>query len=138
MGGYYNDIKNYFTMQTDLTCLQVVSPQSVFLENLPMPFFMNISQESQFGRGVVTGIHNDFIRPRKEYQICMKGKEGESSSIILFGGVGQKYHRPYSILSHIGHLITFHQNSISSIRRIKLNSLVPTSLMKPVKKKSAG
>ena len=70
MGGYYNDIKNYFTMQTDLTCMQVVSPQSVILENLPMSFFMNISQESQFGRCVVTGLHNDFIRPRKEYQIC--------------------------------------------------------------------
>jgi hypothetical protein len=134
-GGFYEGTRNHLDFQTDITLLKI-EPRQLLLENIPQSFFLQASIDPRFPEPMVTALHNDLIRPRREYQIYQKSKDENSSEIILFGGVGQKFIRPYTLLHHTGHLIHFQGDSLTSIKKIKLNNLVPASLSRPIRMKS--
>ena len=71
-GGFYRGLNNYMHFQTDITLLQVASLTQVHLENIPKSFFRTVSWEKLFDRPLVVAIHNDWVRPRTEFQILRK------------------------------------------------------------------
>ena len=49
--------------------MQVNSSQQLLIDNLPRNFYQTVNKNPDFKTPFVTAIHNDFIRPRVEYQI---------------------------------------------------------------------
>ena len=65
-------------------------------------------------------------------------RTAEEVEVMLFGGVGQKWIQPYSLVGTNGHLLRFKTNGeILSVKRCKLNNLVPVNLRGGVRTKSA-
>jgi hypothetical protein len=76
------------------------------------------------------------VRPRIEYEVYPLEEEEniDTVQILLLGGVGARFMRPYSLLGYMGHHIVFDKTGkIGSIGRIKLNGAVPINLKRPVK-----
>lgn len=83
---------------------------------------------------------NDFVRPRMEfevYEVEKQGVEVERKEVFLIGGVGEKFMRPYSLISYTGSKLTFNRDStLLSIKRIRTNNLLPVNLTTPTKSRS--
>lgn len=55
----------------------------------------------------------------------------------MIGGVGEKFMRPYSMISYTGNKLTFNlDSSLQSIKRIKTNNLLPVNLTMPTKSRA--
>lgn len=101
-------MKNYLEFQTDISIFEITQDQKLLFENIPRSFYFTSIEGGNSTTQIVTAIHNDFVRPRVEYQIYEKNRTNHFGEIILLGGVGEKYLRPYSILSQYGHQIILH------------------------------
>ena len=84
----------------------------------------------------ITRLRQDYVRPRIEYEIYRfeKTEDLQKVKIFVIGGVGQKFMRPYSMIGYLAHEVLFSiSGELLSIRRIKLNNMVPVNLKKPIR-----
>lgn len=56
--------------------------------------------------------------------------------MLLVGGVGEKFTRPFSLIGYMAHCVSFEGAAIRGIRRIKLNNVVPANVGGAVKCRS--
>ena len=57
---------------------------------------------------------------------------------MLVGGVGERYLRPFSLISNTAQVLTFHQDQLVSIKRVKLNGLLTANLSQPLRSKGGA
>lgn len=114
------------------------------VENVPKGFYLGLEEgkeemeEVDKGKEVfVKEFRNDFVRPRVEYEVFERG-EGEMEEgrkeVFLIGGVGEKFMRPYSLITYTATKLTFSPAStLLSTRHIKTNNLLPANTPTPTK-----
>jgi hypothetical protein len=76
-----------------------------------------------------------------EYEVyeLERGEDLESSRILLLGGVGEKFLRPYSMIGYMAHQLTFARDgTLEAVRRLRLNNVVPANLRRPVRTRAVA
>lgn len=111
---------------------------------MPKGFYLGLEEREEMEEGesrevFVKEFRNDFVRPRVEYEVFeTEGQlEDGRKEVFLIGGVGEKFMRPYSLITYTATKLTFSPcSTLLTIRHIKTNNLLPANLPTATKPRS--
>ena len=114
------------------------------VENVPKGFYLGLEEreemeEAESREVFVKEFRNDFVRPRGEYEVFeTEGQmEDGKKEVFLIGGVGEKFMRPYSLITYTATKLTFSPcSTLLTTRHIKTNNLLPANLPTATKPRS--